>query len=213
MRSALMLSAPQIDSGPALSPAWAVNVFEKLRRALALVAADAEGDYVAVAELDGEVEDLAGLFRAELADGVEDPEQRDAEVLLAAPAAALQAFEDGREILLAPEADADGNRDLGVQNVLLFQAFHQTVGDEFVVVGRAQVAGDVLEGEEEAGEIGVVVKPLDFGRGAVDSVALAEFEESCGLDGAFKMQVQFGLWKRDNETGRFRRHGTILKDG
>ena len=76
---------------------------------LAFVSADAESDDVAVAELDGQIENLGSFFCAELPDGVEDPEHGDTEVFFAALAAAFEAFEDGGEILLAPEADADGD--------------------------------------------------------------------------------------------------------
>src|SRR6202041_3929386 len=143
---------------------------EPFGRAGALVASDAEGGDVAVAELDGKVEGGLGFFGSELADGVEDPEERDAEIFFAALAAAFQAFEDGREILLAPEADADGDDDLGVEEVLGFEALHQAVGDEFVVCGRAQVSGDVFEGGEESGEVAVVAEWGDFGGGCAGHV-------------------------------------------
>ena len=149
---------------------------EPLGRAGALVASYAEGDHVAIAKLYGEVEDGLGFFGSELADGVEDPEDGDAEIFFAALAAALEAFEDGGEILLAPEADADGDDDLGVKDVLRFEALHQAVGDEFVVIGSAQVSGNVFEGGEESGEVFVAVELLDFSRCcARHVVALAEF--------------------------------------
>ena len=130
-----------------------INGGEPLGRAGALVAADAEGNHVAVAELDGQVEDGLRLLGSKLADGVEDPQERDAEICFAALAAAFEAFEEGGEILLAPKADADGDDHLGVQNVLRFQPLHQAVGDELVVFGSAEVSGDVLERGEESGEV------------------------------------------------------------
>ncbi len=44
------------------------------------VAADAEGDHVAIAKLNREVEHPLRFLRTELSDGVENPEQRNAEV-------------------------------------------------------------------------------------------------------------------------------------
>ena len=129
-----------------------VSVAKKFRRGFQFVAADADADHFAIMIADGQLEDLLRGFRAELADSVENPEQRDAEVALAAGAAAIEAFEDGGEILLAPQADADRNVNLGMQNVFFFQALHQAVGDEFVIVWRAQMLGDVLEGEQETPE-------------------------------------------------------------
>src|SRR6266849_6205756 len=66
-----------------------------------LVAANAEGNYVAIAKLDGQIEHALGLLGAELPDGVEYPQQRDAEVFLSALAATFQALENRGEILLA----------------------------------------------------------------------------------------------------------------
>ena len=135
------------------------------------------------AELDGKIEDWLGFFGSELADGVEDPEQRDSEVFVAALAAPFQAFKNRREILLAPEADADRNRDFGVQDILRFQAFHQAINNQLIIFGRAQMAGDIFEGKKESRKVGELVELLDFGeRRAFHAVALAEFEERGGLD-------------------------------
>ncbi len=80
---------------------------EPLWRARALVAANAEGNHVAIAKLDGEVEHAMRFVGSELANGIEDPHERNAEVFLSALAATFQALENRGEILLAPEADAD----------------------------------------------------------------------------------------------------------
>ena len=98
------------------------------------------------------LENFLGGVGAELADGVEDPEERDAEVAGAAGTASIEAFEDGGKILFAPEADSDRDIDFGVQHAFFFQPLHQAVGDEFVVFRRAQVLCDVLEGEQEPGK-------------------------------------------------------------
>ena len=122
-----------------------VGIAEKFGRGFLLVASNADADDFAVVIADGELEHILGGFGAELAYSVEDPKQRDAEVARAAGAAAIEAFEDGGEILFAPEADSDRDIDFGVQHVLFFQPLHEAVSDEFVIVGRAQVLGDVLE--------------------------------------------------------------------
>src|SRR5205807_835509 len=116
-----------------------VGVAEEFGRGFQFVASDADAGDFAVVITNGELEDFLRGFSAELADGVENPNQRDAEVARAAGAAAIQAFEDGGEILLAPQADSDRDIDFGVQNVLFFQPLHQAVADEFVVFGCAQV--------------------------------------------------------------------------
>ena len=179
-----------------------VGIAKKFGWGFLLIAADADGDYVAVVILNRELEDFLRGFGAELADGVEDPEQGDAEVACATGAAAVEAFEDGGEILLAPEADSDRNIHFGVQHAFFFQALHQAVGDEFVVFGRAQVLGDVFEGEQEAGEIFVAVERVDFGLRDAFAAALAEFEQRGGFDCAFEMQVEFGLGELAEEAAR-----------
>ena len=150
MRSARRLSAPQMDSGgpslagvrgqsQALVRGVAVDAAEEFRRRFQFVAANADADDVAVAVARGQFEHLLRFFDSEVAGGVEDPEQRHAEIAGTTGASAFQTFEDGGEILLAEEADADRNIDLGMQDVFFFQALHEAVGDEFVIVGTAQM--------------------------------------------------------------------------
>src|SRR5271155_1011680 len=91
-----------------------INSRKPLRRPGKLVAADAEGNHISIMKLDGEIEHALRLLGSELPYGVEDPEQGNAEVLLAALAAAFQPFKNGGKILLAPEADADRNNNLGM---------------------------------------------------------------------------------------------------
>ena len=135
-----------------------------------------------------------------MARGVEDPEQRNAEITRPAGAAALQPLEDGGEILLAEEADAYGNVDLGVQHVFFFQALHQAVGNEFVVVRAAQVRADCLEGHQKTLEIGVAIEGFDFGESGVLAVKLAQLEKRGGLDRALEMQVQLCFGKLTDES-------------
>ncbi len=134
-----------------------VDAAEKFRRSFQFIAANADADDVAVAVARRQFENLLRFLDSEVAGGVEDPKQRNAEIARAAGASAFQAFEDGGEILLAEEADADRNVDFGVQHVFFFQALHEAVGDQFVVVGTAQVRADRFEGHQETLEVGVAV--------------------------------------------------------
>jgi hypothetical protein len=81
-----------------------------------------------------------------LAHGIEDPQERNSEIALTAFAAALESAQDVVEVELSPEADADGNIDFSMHNILLFQCLHQAISDEFEIIGGAQVFRDVLEG-------------------------------------------------------------------
>ena len=72
--------------------------------------------------------------------------------------AAIEAFEDGREVLLAPQAHADRDVDFRVQYILFFQALHETIGDEFVVFRRAQMFSNVFEREKKPGEVLEAIK-------------------------------------------------------
>ena len=176
-----------------------VDAAEKFRRGLQFVAANADTDDMAVPVASGEFENFLRFLDSEVAGGVEDPKQRNAEIARAAGAAALQTLEDGGEILLAEKADADGNVDLGVQHVLFFQPLHQTVGNEFVVVRAAQVRADRLEGHQKTLEIGVAVEGFDLGESGVLAVELAQLEKRGGLDRALEMQVQLRFRKLTDE--------------
>jgi len=83
-----------------------VGVAKNLRRSFLLVAANADADNIPVVVAHGQLEDFLRSVSAELADGVEDPKQRDTEIARAAGAAAIQPFEDGSKILLSPKADS-----------------------------------------------------------------------------------------------------------
>src|ERR1035441_235315 len=182
-----------------------IHAVKQIGRPFEFVAADAEGDDVTITELYSEVEHALRLLLTELANRIEDPQDRDAKIGFSALAAAFESFEKRREILLAPQADAHGNDHLGMKNVRGFQSLHQAVGDEFVVVGRAQVLGDMLESFEEAHEVGEVVQLLDFserGAGALHAMALPELEQSGRLDRAFKMEMEFSLGKSGDQRSR-----------
>src|ERR1019366_2799072 len=182
-----------------------IHAVKQIGRPFEFVAADAEASHVAIMEPSGEVEHALRLLRAELTDGIEDPQDRDAKIGFSALTAAFESLEKRREILLAPQADAHGNDNFGVKDVRGFQPLHEAVRDEFVVVGRAQVSGDMLESFEEAHEVGEVVQLFNFGeRGAsaFHAMALAEFEESGRLDRAFKMQMEFSLGESGDQRAR-----------
>ncbi len=140
-----------------LRPA-SVDRGEPFSRSSAFIAADAEGDHIAIVKLDRQIEHTLRFLRAELPNGIEDPQQRNAEVFLAALAAAFEAFEDRGKILFAPQTDADRNDDFSVQNILRFQAFHQSVRNQFVVFGSSQMSSNVFESGKETGEVFVVVE-------------------------------------------------------
>ena len=89
-----------------------------------------------------------------------------------------------------------------MQNVFFFETLHQAVGDQLVVFRRAQVLGDVLEGEQETLEVFVAVECIDFGLGGAFSVTLAEFEQRGRFDCALKVQVQLGLRQKAEKTAR-----------
>ena len=85
----------------------------------------------------GLAEDALGLFDGEVAHGVEDPVEREAQLALGALAGPLQAGEDrleGAWIEVAPHVDdADGDVDLGVDHALLGELLHHAPGGQFVV--------------------------------------------------------------------------------
>src|SRR5215467_15620880 len=101
-----------------------VLLAKELGRGFLLVASNADANHVAIAIFCCQLDDFLCRLGTELAYGVEDPEQTYVEVFLSALAAALQAFEDGVEVLLAPEAHTYGNVNLGVEDVLGLQLLH-----------------------------------------------------------------------------------------
>src|SRR5450755_2776361 len=66
-----------------------IGLAEKLWRGFLLVAADADSGYVAIAVEHGLLKHRLGGFRAEVTHRIEDPEQRNTEVMLAALAATI----------------------------------------------------------------------------------------------------------------------------
>jgi hypothetical protein len=94
-------------------------------------------------EFGGLAEDALGLLDGEVAHGVEDPVEREAQLALGALAGPLQAGEDGLEgggIVVAPVVDdADSDEDLGVDHALRGQVLHHAPGGQFVVFRADQL--------------------------------------------------------------------------
>lgn len=156
------------------------------------VAADAERDNFRRGAAFCGVDDAHGGFGAELADGIEYPAQREA--------AGLELFggtKNGSEIgfgrLFAEEHDADGERDFSVDDVVLQELFAKIVGNERVVGGFTQIAGDPFESVEETEKVGVIITAADFGFGGGDTVASGKGADGGGLNGTFEVEVKFGL--------------------
>ncbi len=182
-----------------------------LGAAAALVAAKADADDGGVlgAHFGGFAEDALGFGHGEVAYGVEDPVEREAKLALAAFAGALQTGEDGLEargVVVAPHVDdADGDVDLGMDDALRGEMLHHAPGDEFVIFGIDEAAGDGLEGLDEAGEVGELVDGFGFGKGErLGVVARAQLDERGGQDGAFEMEMKLGLGEAADERARCR---------
>ena len=179
---------------------------EGLGAGASLVAAEADADDggVSLAQFCGLTKDALGLFEGEMAYGVEDPIERDAEFVSGAQAGAFEGFKDGFEaagIEVAPHVnDADGDEDLGVNDALVVELLQHAPGDEFVVAGLLEAAGDGFEAFDEAAE---VVEAIEgFGLMECEGefiVAGAELDEGGGQDGAFKVEVQLGFGEAADE--------------
>ncbi len=217
MRSEPMESASQMASGPVVSPAWLVRrrpagaglgieSAKGFGAGVALVAAEADADDGGVmrAQFGGLAEDALGLFDGEVADGVEDPVEREAQLAGGALTGAFQGGEDGLEgarIEVAPHIDdADGDIDLGVDDALLGEVLHHAPRGQFVVFGVSEAARDGLEGLDEAGEISETVEGFGFSESQVGRVvARAELDQRGGQNGAFEVQMQLGLGQAADE--------------
>ena len=62
------------------------------------------------------------------------------------------------KFLASPVHDPDGDIHLGMNHALRVQLLHHAIGDQLVVVGRAQPLGHRLEGQQKAGEIVVLIQ-------------------------------------------------------
>src|SRR5579863_9195723 len=116
-----------------------IDAAKQFRRSLLLVAANPDADHVPIFIAHRQFKYLLRCFYAKVAGCVENPEQRYAEIARSSGAPALQTLEDRSKVLLAVQANSDSDVDLGVQSVFLLQSLHKAIGDEFVILGAAQV--------------------------------------------------------------------------
>ena len=130
-----------------------VDFAKLLRPSFSLVAADSDPCDIVCLEANRFVHNPPCFVDSEVADRVEDPIERHAEVALATLASTLGAFEQRSEFLASPMHHAGRDIDLGMNNALRVQLLHHAISNQFVVVGGAQPLGDGLEGQHEAGEI------------------------------------------------------------
>ncbi len=148
---------------------FGVQRAECLGAGAALVASEADSDdgRVRGAEFGGLAEDPRGLFDREVAHGVEDPVEREAQLALATFAGAFQGGEDRLEgcwIVVAPAVEhAHGDVDLGVDDALRREMLDHAPGGQFVVLRSLQQAGDGLEGVQKSGEVGEAIERLGLG--------------------------------------------------
>jgi len=174
-----------------------VEIAELVGGAEELVASNADADDAGVErlELGGFAEDAGAGVDAEVADGVDDPEERDVEVGFGAGAAAFDGGDNEVDVeAVLPVEDADGDVGFGMADALLGEVAEHVVGDELVVGGGVEAGGDGFEAEQEAGEVVVGVDAARFGEGEGGGVvALGELDEGFGGDGAFEMKVELGF--------------------
>ena len=199
---------------------------ERLGAGPPLVAAQADADNGRELrpEFGGLAEDSLGLGDGEVADGVEDPVERDPQLALAALAGSFEAGEDGLEgggVVVAPAVDdAGSDKDLGVDHALRGEMLDHAPGGQLVVFGADQAVGHGLEGIEEAGEVCESVECLGLGQrkrvcpphhgGQARRMAGAQLHQSRRQDGAFKMQMQLGLGEAADEGFDFRHRLSLM---
>ena len=120
------------------------------------------------AEFGGLAEDPFGLFDGEVAYGVEDPVEGEAEFAFGAFAGAFEGGEDGLEaarIEVAPHVDdTDGNVDLGVDDALRGELLHHAPGGDLVIFGVLSRRVTALKAFDELGEVGEAVDGFGLGK-------------------------------------------------
>ncbi len=140
----------------------------------------------------GLLEHALGLLRTEMAHGIDDPKNRDAELALSAQPAALGGLHD--QIHVQPGKaveDAEGEVHLGVAHPLRREVAHHVVGDGFVVGRSMQAFGDGFEAHQKAGKVGVAVDRLGLLESERNGIIYAgELHQGLGRDRALEVQVQ-----------------------
>ena len=87
-----------------------------------------------------------------------------------------------------------------MQHIVRFKTLHQAISDQLVVFGGLQMFRYSFESHEKAIEIFELIELFDGTKRSICcAVALHELQQSERFDGAFEMQVQFGLGKREDE--------------
>ena len=150
------------------------------------VAAHSKGNYAFRFHLRRQASNLHGRIGAKLADSVEDPLESQAFFVRVA-AGCADGGKIGGGVLLAPEHDADGERHLGIRDVLSEQSLSQALGDEPVVGRSAEERRHPPEGLEKTVEVPVVVSRLDFLSRHGLVVAGGQLHHCRRLDSAFQM--------------------------
>ena len=183
-----------------------VNATKFLGGNAELVAADPEShDRFRIAALCG-FNHLHGGVRTELARGIEHPSKPEP-TFLERLGGAKEGFEICFRLLFSEEHDADGKSDFRIDHALRKQMFSKIGGDERVVLRLAQERSDPFESFDEFGEIAIGVTSPYFPLGCDGGMTSRQRADRFGLDGAFKMQVQFGFWEGSNPVGeQGRRH-------
>ena len=90
-----------------------------------------------------------------------------------------------------------------MHHALSGQTLQHAIGDQFVVFRGAQPFADRFERQQEAGEIGVVVKgPCLLQRHALIIVPLAQFDQGFRGNGSLQVKMEFRFGERPQPRGR-----------
>ena len=127
-----------------------INVAKLGRGKSEFVAAHSKGDHARAAQVHSASRNLAGRSRPKLAHRVEYPLKAQP-AMLERRGGFADCGEVGGDILFAQEHDADGESDLGINNILGQQLFAHAASHQGVVRRGAQIRSDPLVGLDEGG--------------------------------------------------------------
>src|SRR5215469_1962422 len=181
-----------------------VDTTELLGFDLQLVAADTEGDDPRRVAKPGPIDDLRGAVGAKLADSVKNPVQAKA-FRFKRLSGGEYGFEVCLGILVAKKHHTDGERDLGVGHILRDQLLGKIGGDEGEIGGLSQKRSDPFESVNELVEVGVGIALLNVGFGERYTMPFGKRSSYRRADGAFQMNVEFGLGELRDPGGKFAR--------
>ena len=148
-----------------------VESTEGLGAGAALVATETDADDggILATHFGGFAEDALRLLDSKVADGVEDPVNRETQLEGSALAGAFESLKDRFEaarIEVAPHInDADRDINFGMNYALSGKLLHHAPGREFVIFRLLQPTGNSLEGFNEAGEVREAVEGFGFAEG------------------------------------------------